>query len=178
MPQDGNKLKFLDNLPETVIFKYDSPKVWDNVSKQDGKSYKTYSYAVTYKGIDLYMSANEYLNSLLQSLGSLQGRELELVHLQDPSDLKRKYWQIKERGADITPSVSSQPKQTVQNNSELEDRVRVLEERIEKMANWARGIEQKVSAHGTLLVDLRGKETTELHESFPKHNDDIPTIPE
>lgn len=102
-----DKIKALDNIPLTLEFKYSEPKMWENEG-QWGK-FKTYSYGVVYKGVDAYFSATETLYNLLFKLGDLRGRTLTLTILQNPNDLKKKYWRIQdERENDITPSFNSQ----------------------------------------------------------------------
>lgn len=101
------KIKALDNIPLTIEFKYSEPKVWENEG-QYGK-FKTYSYGVVHKGVDTYYSASETLYNLLTQLGDIRGRTLTLTLLQNPADLKKKYWRVQdERGNDITPSFNSQ----------------------------------------------------------------------
>ena len=101
------KLKALDNIPLTIEFKYSDPKVWENEG-QWGK-FKSYSYGVVHKGVDAYFSATETLYNLLSKLGDLRGRTLTLTLLQNPNDLKKKFWRIQdERENDITPSFNSQ----------------------------------------------------------------------
>ena len=101
------KIKALDNIPLTIEFKYSEPKVWENEG-QWGK-FKYYSYGVVHKGVDAYFSATETLYNLLSQLGDLRGRTLTLTLLQNPADLKKKYWRIQdERENDITPSFNSQ----------------------------------------------------------------------
>lgn len=105
------KLKALDNIPLTIEFKYSEPKVWENEG-QWGK-FKTYSYGVVHKGIDTYFSATETLYNLLSQLGDLRGRTFTLTILQNPNDLKKKYWRIQdERENDITPSYGGQSTQS------------------------------------------------------------------
>lgn len=44
-----------------------------------------------------------------------------------------------------------------------------LREEIANLEKRVYDLENKVSAHGTLLVDLRGKDAVEFHESFESH---------
>lgn len=96
-------VKALDNIPLTLKFKFSKPKVFEN----DGKygKFRSYSYGVVHQGVDKYFSATEVLNNLLSQLGDLEGRTLTLTLLQNPNDLKKKYWRIQDdRENDITPS--------------------------------------------------------------------------
>ena len=99
---ENETVKALDNIPLTLKFKFSKPKVFEN----DGKygKFRSYSYGVVHQGVDKYLSATEVLNNLLSQLGDLEGRTLTLTLLQNPNDLKKKYWRIQDdRENDITP---------------------------------------------------------------------------
>ena len=161
------KLKALDNIPLTIEFKYSEPKVWENEG-QWGK-FKTYSYGVVHKGIDTYFSATETLYNLLSKLGDLRGRTLTLTLLQNPNDLKKKYWRIQdERENDITPSYGGQSTQST--NSSQKPSTGTKTEATEtldipKLKEWAKKTSDRLNALESRLRDIEAKlfpETGEL----------------
>lgn len=158
-----DKLKFLTNVPEEVTFKFDSPKVWDNTS-QDGKAYKTYSYLVVNRGVDKYMSATQYLNDLLSQLGGLRDRTLSIEQVQDPADLKKKYWVIKENGMEVTPSKSTQ---SVTPTQQTNHQGCNCEETFENMRTAFKAMKDKVANLEALVSLVAGEDATDLHTTIP-----------
>lgn len=161
------KLKALDNIPLTIEFKYSEPKVWENEG-QYGK-FKTYSYGVVNKGIDTYFSATETLYNLLSKLGDLRGRTLTLTLLQNPNDLKKKYWRIQdERENDITPSYGGQSTQSTTSPQKPPTGTKMEATEgldIPKLKEWAKKTNERMSAIESRLRDIEAKlfpETGEL----------------
>lgn len=161
------KLKALDNIPLTIEFKYSDPKVWENEG-QWGK-FKSYSYGVVHKGVDAYFSATETLYNLLSQLGDLRGRTLTLTLLQNPNDLKKKFWRIQdERENDITPSFTGQSTQSTTSSqkhpagtkNEVPEGINVP-----MLKEWAKKTNERMNAIESRLRDIEAKlfpETGEL----------------
>lgn len=177
--KEYKKVKFLTNMATPVTFKYDTPREFE------GEYGKSYSYGVEYKGEDAYMSVTPMLNDMLQKLGPLQGKSLEILKYQDPDsdDLKKVFWKILDAsGNDITPAVGSAPSPeqkpaTAQNLASGEGAMTIAEltAGFKAMKKWAERVEKELSSlrmelqgHSTLLVDLRGENAVDLHTSFPE----------
>lgn len=157
------KLKALDNIPLTIEFKYSEPKVWENEG-QWGK-FKSYSYGVVHKGVDAYFSATETLYNLLSQLGDLRGRTLTLTLLQNPADLKKKYWRIQdERENDITPSFNSQTTSSTASYQKPSTSTRMEATEplnIPKLKEWASNTTKRVEA----IEEINAKERLKSLES-------------
>lgn len=175
-------LKLRTNVPEIINFKFDTWKEWDNEGK-DGERYKTYSIGVENRGVDTYFSVyeKEYLN-IFKPLGNLKDRIIEVLKYEDG---KYKAWKILENGVDITPGRQSAPSSNVESSvtSPVESPVAPLKsptsvsieevmERIDKMAKWASDVEKRLSGIETLLVDTKGQDAVDLHQSFPESRTD------
>lgn len=161
-----DKIKALDNIPLTLEFKYSEPKMWENEG-QWGK-FKTYSYGVVHKGVDAYFSATETLYNLLSRLGDLRGRTLTLTILQNPNDLKKKYWRIQdERENDITPSFGTQSTQGTTSPQKPQEgaKMNATEDTVEKMRAWAKKTTERLNSIEVRLRSIEEKlfpETGEL----------------
>jgi len=161
------KIKALDNIPLTIEFKFGTPKIWENEG-QYGK-FKSYSYGVVHKGVDAYFSATETLYNLLSQLGDLRGRTLTLTLLQNPADLKKKYWRIQdERENDITPSFNSQTtSSTTSPQNPLTGTKMEATIELEKMRAWAVKVQGRLNAIEARLKPIEAKlfpETGELQK--------------
>ena len=183
-------VKPLDNIPFTLKFNFSQPKVFDN----DGKygKFRSYSYGVVHQGVDKYFSATEVLNNLLSQLGDLKGRTLTLTLLQNPNDLKKKYWRIQDdRENDITPSFM--PGFTPQTTSDTTSpQTRPTGAKMEateglditKLKAWAKKTEERVKRLEDAMEKLLGgekKEETGGHLSLdnvvPATKEDLDRIP-
>lgn len=99
-------VKFLTNITETVTFKFDSPKEWDNRYKPGEKQY---SYGVEWRGMDAYLTATPMLHSKLQSLRPLQGKVLQILKYEDG---QAKLWKIMDiHGNELRTDSGPQPYQ-------------------------------------------------------------------
>ncbi len=99
-------VKFLTNITETVTFKFDAPKEWDNRYKPGEKQY---SYGVEWRGTDAYLTATPTLHSRLQALLPLQGKVLQILKYEDG---QTKLWKIMDiHGNELAPSGVQQPAQ-------------------------------------------------------------------
>lgn len=184
------KLKALDNIPLTIEFKYSDPKVWENEG-QWGK-FKSYSYGVVHKGVDAYFSATETLYNLLSKLGDLRGRTLTLTLLQNPNDLKKKFWRIQDdRENDITPSfMPGFTPQTTSDTPSPQTRPTVAKMEategldVPKLKAWAKKTDERVKRLEDAMEKLLGgekKEETGGHLSLdnvvPATKEDLDRIP-
>lgn len=161
----------MTNVPEILTFNFDQWKEWENTG--DKGIYKTYSIGVECRGVDGYLSVYEReYNEVFKPLGALKGRVLEILKYEDG---KYKAWKIMENGVDITPGrsdssfkSSTSPVPVEYSTSVPKEDFEALQDRVERMAQWAAGMEKKVDGLRTLLVDLRGEPAVDLHESLGK----------
>lgn len=91
-------IKFELNRPVEVNFSYNTPVV------TDGRFGRQYRYGVRSNDKSCVIFATEKLSTLLQELGEIRYRTLEIEkkELQRGNDFLN-YWVIRENGVDITP---------------------------------------------------------------------------
>lgn len=90
-------IRFELNKPVEVKFSFSAPIP---VTGMYGRQY-LYGVKKTGSGRDYSFYATEKLNNLLQSIGKLFSRHLEIEKKEYASG--KNYWVIKEKGVDITP---------------------------------------------------------------------------
>lgn len=188
----ANKINVLTNIPFMVQFKYDKPKVWDNVG-QDGKAYQTFSYAVIHQGVDTYLNADWKLQPMLEKMGNLKDKEFQLLKYQDG---KYTNWKIMDvHGNDITPTAqytpqpqnapqTSFPQQQAQTPTPdqfkaLEDKIRAAfaarDKQIGEQLEMIMDLKQKL-AYMTGLFKEHSKDAFEVHKD--QLETEIPVITE
>lgn len=179
----ANKIQVLVNIPFIVQFKFDKPKIWDNVGN-DGKAYQTFSYAVIHQGVDTYLSADWKLQPMLEQLGSLKDRELQLLKYQDG---KYTNWKIMDvRGNDITPGThqaqnlpptsysnpQSAPSTTPSSTEALERKIKVsFEQRDKKIAELTEKLEELTKQMGNFAFIFQQHSP----DAFKIHSKELPT---
>ena len=123
-------LKIMTNVPEIITFQFDDFKTGT------GQYGQWYMYTVENRGVNKTFFPSEHLHQLLQTIGNLQGKTLEIVKYEDGNF---KNWKIVQNGLDITPkiiaSTGSKPEEKVKNS---------LEERLNKAAAKFAEIEARV----------------------------------
>lgn len=144
------QVKFLTNISERLTFKFGDFKSGESAHGP------WYLYTVEHKGEDKALFPSAKLHSMLQSIGSLEGRTLEILKYEDGNV---KMWKILENGQDITPKGNPAPKQEGIDPIKLREAFTALTARVTEL-------EKKVSGHDTLLLDLRGKDAVDFHGSF------------
>lgn len=89
-------IRFRDNISEKIKFNFESP------IDSNGKFGKQFCYGVSDDmGHEKVIFVTEKLNNLLQTIGNLKGRKLEIE--KRITDNGKNYWAISEYGEDITP---------------------------------------------------------------------------
>ena len=74
-----NRVEFRTNIHETIVFNYDTPR------EHDGKFGKSYSYGVSWNGVEAFLNATPLLHRKLQGAreydlgGVLYGKQLVIV---------------------------------------------------------------------------------------------------
>lgn len=179
---ESKNVKFLTNIAEIITFKFDQGL------EKDGQHGKFYSYGVVWKGEDAYMAVSPMLNDMLQKIGNLKDRTLQVMKYEDPSNTKKTLWKVMdENNNDLTntPSKAVETTEHIQHppasTNDATGQMKVLQDEIEKMRTWAvsvnmaiQELKKKVSGLETLSIDLKGKEATEFHTSFPTDVSEVP----
>lgn len=149
-----NYVKFLTNRKESIAFKFDTGL------EKEGKFGPQYAYGVEWNGEEAYLYATAALNGLLQQLGGLKGRTLEIEKAQDPNDLKRTYWVIYENGQEITPrgnhKESGNQQMSPQNTPDIVGRLEALEKAVK-----------------FLMDDYRNRNKTEVPQALDPETEDL-----
>jgi hypothetical protein len=91
--------RFVVDEPISAHFTFSNPV---EVNTKFGKQYR---YSIIEGYTDYVFFATEKLNGLLQSVGKLSGRTLEIEKKAYPGG--KNYWVIRENGVDITPRCES-----------------------------------------------------------------------
>lgn len=163
----ANYVKFKTNVSEIIKFHFNTPKEFES------KFGKVFSYGVEWKGQDAYLSATPTLNDKLQALGGLKDRTLEVEKAEGENN--RLYWIIKENGTEITPepqntsyttpTPKTQENATGEATGDVRLKLHQLNSNQQKIVTEIQKIKEEQKAIRTLLVDLKGEEAVELHES-------------
>jgi hypothetical protein len=101
---DREKVRFATNVPKVLVFRYSAPREYPapEANPDWGPSYL---YGVTEDGSDRGLFASQYLHDLLQR-GNVQiGSKVKIVKSEDPSDARKKSWQVEVDGVDATSEV-------------------------------------------------------------------------
>lgn len=93
-------IRFQDDYPVSVTFKFNQPM------PKEGKYGQQFYYGVVDEfNNEAGFYATEKLHNLLQNVGDLKDRRLEIE--KKSTENNRSYWVIRENGEDITPSENS-----------------------------------------------------------------------
>ena len=96
MKNNLEALKIQTNVPEIITFKFPDFKTGTNDYGQ------WYKYTVENRGVDKVFFPTEYLHNMLQTIGTLEGKTLEILKYENGTF---KNWKIFEAGLDITPKI-------------------------------------------------------------------------